>query len=114
VLVTLALFWIASGLIGFWRFEQAVGVLTARSFSADIASICVGVGSVVDCALGVLIAFRRTARLACFGMAVVAGAYLAAAGVFASDLFADPLGPMVKVFPALVLALIAAALLEDR
>lgn len=113
-LITLALFWFASGLIGLWRFKQAVSVLTTRGFSESIAGICVATGSVVDCVLGVLVAFRRSAWLACLGMVGVAGSYLAAAGVFALDLFAGPLGPMVKVFPAIVLALVAAASMEER
>jgi hypothetical protein len=57
---------------------------------------------------------RRTAAFACWGMMAVTGAYLAGATLFRPDLWADPLGTLVKTIPAAVLALVALALLPDR
>jgi hypothetical protein len=41
-------------------------------------------------------------------------AYLAAAAVLAPELWADPVGSMVKTIPAIVLMVTALALLDDR
>jgi uncharacterized protein YbjT (DUF2867 family) len=114
VLATLAVFWVASGLIGLVRFDEARAVLLERGFSRVLASVFVAAGSVIDVALGLAVLWRPSARVACFGMIGVAIGYLAASALFAPDLWLDPLGPMVKVVPSVTLALIAAALLDER
>ena len=45
---------------------------------------------------------------------VVGAAYLLGASLITPHLWADPLGTLVKVPPALVLGLVAAALLDER
>ncbi|WP_415714532.1 SDR family oxidoreductase [Roseibium sp.] len=110
----LALFWLLSGLIGFLSFEDATRVLTDRGTSPAVAAVFVASGAVVDIALGLAVLWRRWTRLACLGMIVVSGCYLLGGTVLAPQLWADPLGPLVKVFPALVLAAMVALLLEER
>jgi DoxX-like family len=44
----------------------------------------------------------------------VATGYLLGASLIAPHLWADPLGPLVKVLPAVVLGLVAASLLDER
>ncbi|MEM8850183.1 MAG: DoxX-like family protein, partial [Pseudomonadota bacterium] len=58
--------------------------------------------------------WRLWARRAALGMVALSGAYLLGSLIFAPDLWADPLGPMVKVIPALVLAALVWLLLEER
>jgi hypothetical protein len=41
-------------------------------------------------------------------------AYLANATLLQPGLWLEPLGPLVKVFPSIVLALVALAILEER
>ncbi len=48
------------------------------------------------------------------GMIVLSACYLFGGLVVAPDLWLDPLGPMVKVVPAIVLAAIVAMMLEAR
>ena len=57
---------------------------------------------------------RRFAAPALIGMIALSLAYLAAATVLAPGLWADPLGPLVKVVPSIVLALVALAILDER
>ena len=114
IIGVLAGFWILSGLIGLWRFEAAREVLTAQGIGEAWANLAVGAGSFVDLALGLAILRRPWARAACFGMIAVSLGYLLGATLFAPGLWADPLGPLVKVVPSMVLALVAAALLEER
>lgn len=110
----LAIFWMLSGIIGLTNQAQAASYLTARGFTAGGALAFVIVGAIADLVLGLLILFRPFARMAATGMIWLSFAYLMGATVFASDLWADPLGPLVKVIPSVGLALIARAMLEER
>lgn len=114
VIATLAGFWIASGVIGLWQREAAIAVLSASAVPEALRAPFVLGGATADIALGALVLVRRRARLACLGMVGLAAAYLTAGTLLTPGLWADPLGPFVKVIPCLVLALVALALLEDR
>ena len=112
--LTLAVFWIASGLIGLVSFSAAQSVLTDRGWSDTSAGLAVAIGAFIDIALGVLILFRRKLRRAALGMIAVSLAYLIGTTLGAPDLWADPLGPLVKVLPGIVLAGFVLAFAEDR
>ncbi|MFK8033513.1 MAG: DoxX-like family protein [Hyphomicrobiales bacterium] len=113
-ITTLCLFWIASGLIGFIRAADAQMVLTERGFSESFAAFFVYGGSIADVALGLFVAFRKWSRLALMGMVALSASYLFGASIFAPDIWLDPLGPLVKVFPTIMLATMCLALLEER
>ncbi len=114
VVGTLSLFWTLSGLIGLAQHGAAEAVLTSRGLRPSLAALAVVGGSGIDLALGLGVLWRPWARAACMGMAVVSLSYLAGATLLAADLWADPLGPLIKVLPALTLALVGAALLDER
>ena len=111
---TLSLFWLLSGLIGLFQAEAAQQVLLDRAVSPGLAAASVYLGAVLDITLGIAVLFRRHARAACLGMIALSLAYLAGGTLVTPDLWADPLGPFVKVLPAMVLAAITTALLDDR
>ncbi|MCV6592758.1 MAG: SDR family oxidoreductase [Silicimonas sp.] len=113
-LLTLSLFWIASGVIGLISFPAAQSVLTSRGWSAETAGLAVIGGAIIDIALGTLVLWRSKLKRALLGMIAVSLAYLVGATLTAPDLWADPLGPLVKVIPGLMLALIALALSDER
>lgn len=110
----LSVFWLVSGMTALFRPSAAMEVLTGRGTSAWIAAPLVLFGAVADIVLGLGILVRRYARAATFGMAALSLAYLAGSLVAAPDLWADPMGPMLKVLPGIVLALIVWAALEER
>ena len=112
--LTLSLFWIMSGVMGALSFDAAQSVLTTRGWSDNNAGLAVIAGSIIDVALGVLILWRSKLRRAALGMVAVSLAYLAGATLAAPDLWLDPLGPLVKVFPAIVLALFVLAFADER
>jgi uncharacterized protein YbjT (DUF2867 family) len=114
VLATLALFWLASGVVGLLRLDAAAALLDAAGFDAWAARAAVVAGAVADIALGLLALHRRSARVALLGMLAVTAAYLAGATLWRPDLWLDPLGPLVKSIPAALLAVTALATLEDR
>lgn len=114
VLAMLALFWIASGLIGLAERNQAAQLLTAAGFDMATAQACVTGGAMIDLALGILVGWRRAAPWALAGMLAVTAGYLVGATLWRPDLWLDPLGPLVKTIPAAVLALVGLALMDER
>lgn len=113
LLLMLSAFWLTSGVIGIAQRDAAAGVLAGR-VDAGLAGWLVDLGSLVDLAIGVGLLFRRwTMRVALASIMVSLG-YLAAATWLTPELWVDPLGPFVKVLPAMALALAVAALMEER
>ena len=110
----LSLFWVLSGVLGLVRFEAAAAVLTGRGVGNWIAGLAVAGGAAVDIALGLAILWRPWARHACLAMVGVSLAYLLAGTALAPDLWADPLGPLLKILPGIGLALTAHVLAGDR
>lgn len=110
----LALFWALSGLIGLWQIGAAADHLVEVGWSRALARISVAFWSFVDLALALSILYRPTARLACLEMIAVSAIYIGSATFFTPALWADPLGPLVKILPAMVLALVTWVFLEER
>ena len=113
-IATLALFWCVSGLFALISPMRAVAVLEGHNVPAWVASITVYGGAFADIGLGLGILWRSATRIAAVGMIVLSACYLFGGLVVAPDLWLDPLGPMVKVVPAIVLAAIVAMMLEAR
>lgn len=114
IIVTLVLFWLASGVIGLLRAPTAALVLQDAGWPGAFSIASVVLWSVVDIAIAGLFAVRRFARAACWLAIVVSLFYLGASTLFVPHLWADPLGPLVKVIPAITLALVARVALETR
>lgn len=114
-LVTLVIFWVASGLIALTvAFAAARQTLLDHGFSFDLAHAITIVSSLLDISVGLLIAFRRTCRIGLIAGILVSLGYMAGAAVITPDLWAEPLGALVKTFPAIVLMLVCLAVLDDR
>ena len=114
ILATLSLFWLLSGLIALVRFDACAQHLLSAGASPATASTLIVATSLADIALGVGVAFRRYAALALKGMLLLSAAYLLSATVLTPELWADPLGPLIKVLPSLALTLVALAILDER
>lgn len=114
VIATLAIFWFVTGLVTLLEPLTAARVLTSRGLSQGAAlALSIG-GAVIDIALGLTALWRPSMPAATRGMIAVTLAYLAGGTLLAPDLWADPLGPLVKAVPVMVLALVALAWTEDR
>ena len=114
VIAILSVFWLLSGAIGWFSFDEAKRILIYRGFSDELARYFVAAGICADVALGFGVLFKRWARTAMFGMIVVSLGYLLAGSLWTPDLWADPLGPFVKVLPSIILAAVGAFMLDDR
>jgi uncharacterized protein YbjT (DUF2867 family) len=115
VFAVLALFWIGTGLISLGPgWESALEYLRSAGASEGFARAATIAGALVDIALGVGLAFRRTARLALFGAFAVSVFYLIAGTFVLPHLWLEPLGPLLKILPIIVLNVVALAMVEDR
>lgn len=109
-----ALFWIATGVISLgpgWSY--GVGYMMAGN-AGWLAAPSVAAGALADIIVGLLIAFRRTTRLGLYLALAISMFYIIAGTAILPALWADPLGPMLKIWPILCLNLMLLAILEDR
>ncbi len=114
IIATLILFWGASGIIGILRAQQAALVLESVGWPHILAVSSVLFWAFVDIAIAIAFTLRRYAKLACWLAVTVSLFYLVASTLFVPQLWIDPLGPLVKVVPGIVLALVARIALETR
>ena len=114
VIATLALFWALSALFGLIRLDAAAAVMTARGWPLWAAQLSVAGWALVDLALAGFLLWRPTAGRAALGMVAVSLAYLLLGSVFTPGLWVDPLGPLLKILPGMMLAAVAVPMLESR
>lgn len=114
IFATLIVFWFLSGVIGFIRMSEAASVLEDVGWPHALAVASVLFWAVVDIVIAVGFAYRPYAKLACWCAIGVSLFYLTASTLFVPHLWLDPLGPMVKILPGIVLALVARVALETR
>ncbi|MGK6316002.1 SDR family oxidoreductase [Neorhizobium sp. DT-125] len=113
VIVTLALFWLLSGAIPLFDLNAAA-MHFPPFLSASAATTLTIVTCLIDMLLGLAVLFRPFARKALAGMIAVSLAYLAGGTLLEPQLWLDPLGPLVKVLPSIVLTLVSLAILDER
>ncbi len=113
VILCLSLFWLLSGLVPLANLEGAashfLSFLPPSAATALTLATCV-----LDIGLGVAVLIKRFSRRAMQGMLLLTAFYLLGATVLEPSLWLDPLGPLVKVLPSIVLTLTALATLEER
>ena len=113
MIVTLAMFWCASGLIPFFDLDRAAAHFLPFMPAAAAGGLTVAT-ALLDMALGLALMWRPLARRALVGQIALAGAYIAGGTLLEPALWLDPLGPLVKVLPAVILSLVALAILDER
>ncbi|MFA3918613.1 SDR family oxidoreductase [Ruegeria hyattellae] len=114
ILTVLCVFWCLSGLIGLLHADAAADVLRQAGWGSSLAVASVLLWSFIDLALGAGLLLRRWAARTCLGQVLVSGAYLLVATFVVPELWADPLGPLIKILPAAMLSVVLYVLLEDR
>ena len=113
--VVLGLFWLATGVIalGPGR-EAALGILNAGGFGDAVRAPLLWATSIMDIALGLTMLIGWRTRLVAVGMIGGTLAYIAAISLSLPELWLDPLGPVLKVFPGMMLAALIAATEDKR
>ncbi|MEQ8824508.1 MAG: SDR family oxidoreductase [Filomicrobium sp.] len=113
LLIGFAAFWIVSGLIGLWQLAAARDVV-AGPLGPSLATTLVVFGGLADILVGVGLLFRRTFVLACQAAIALSVGYMIAASLVVPALWADPLGPLVKILPVIGTAIALLASAEER
>jgi hypothetical protein len=115
VIASLVVFWIASGFVALViSYDAATGILSAHGFApALVAPVTIG-SSLMDMAIGILIAFRRSCAIGLIAGIAVSLGYMLGAAILTPDLWIEPLGALVKTGPAIVLMGVALLTLDNR
>ena len=114
MLFSLVLLWLGSGILGLVRADAAALILTQRGLASELATIFVATGSVVDIAIGIGLMVRRTVQPALLASILMTLFYWGGAAIFAFDLWLDPLAPMLKTVPSMMIAAACYAMLDKR
>lgn len=110
----LFVFWLFSGLIGLFNIEKAAAILFNAGWPEELAKASVIFWSAVDITIALALLVRKFAYAASWAMVAVSVMYLVSSTLFVPELWIDPLGPILKILPGIVLALFARVLLETR
>ena len=109
-----ALFWIATGIISL-TVGYEIGVdLMLQAGAGVLADPSVIAGAVADLIVGVAIALRRTTRHGLYGALGLTLFYVVAGSILTPWLWAEPLGPLLKIWPIMALNLVLLNILEER
>jgi uncharacterized protein YbjT (DUF2867 family) len=109
-----SLFWIATAIISLTVGYQIGVDLMLEGGAGPLAGPSVIAGAVADLAVGLAIAFRPTARWGLWGALGLTVFYFVAGSLLVPRLWAEPLGPLLKIGPIMALNLILLAIRDDR
>jgi uncharacterized protein YbjT (DUF2867 family) len=111
---TFALFWLLTGLISLGPgYERATFYMLAAG-GGPLSEPSVVAGALADIAVAFGIAWRPTTQLALWAALGLSLFYLIGGTILLPALWADPLGPMMKIWPVLALNLLCLAILDER
>ena len=114
-LIVFSLFWIATGLISLGPgWERGKGLMFEGGVGEPLATLAVVGGAFADILIGIGIAWRRTARLGLLAALVISLVYALIGTILVPQLWSDPLGPMLKIWPIIAFNLMLLAVLRDR
>ena len=115
VIASLVVFWTVSGFISLViSYDAAAGILRSHGFPPSFVAPVTILTSLMDMAIGILIAFRRSCAIGLIAGIVVSLGYMTGAAILTPDLWIEPLGALVKTGPAIVLMLVALLTLDNR
>jgi hypothetical protein len=115
IIAIFGLYWIATGIISLsigWH--AGLALLALAGLTRPAAGAIVALGGLADIAIGCAILIRRTARLGLYAALALTIGYAIIATIILPELWADPLGPLLKIFPIVLLNVAALAILQDR
>jgi uncharacterized protein YbjT (DUF2867 family) len=115
VFLILSLFWIVTGVMALGPgWHQGVGLMLEGGVKHELAEATVVAGAAADICIGIGIAFRRTTKPALYAALAISLVYAVIGTVLVPRLWIDPIGPLLKIWPIMVLILVAIAIVEDR
>jgi hypothetical protein len=115
IFVVLSLFWISTAFVSLGPgWDYGVGLMREGGVEGASAAFTVVAGALSDLAIGLAIAYRPTSRYGLYAAIAISFAYAIIGTILVPRLWADPLGPMLKIWPIIVLHFAALAVLEAR
>jgi uncharacterized protein YbjT (DUF2867 family) len=112
--VITSLFWIGTGVVSLGP-GYGIGIaLMEEGRVGPLSGPSVIAGGLADIVIGLGIAYRPTARLALWAAVGISIFYFVAGTILLPRLWLDPIGPMLKIWPLVVLNILCIALLQDR
>jgi uncharacterized protein YbjT (DUF2867 family) len=109
-----ALFWLMTGIVSVTAgYDHAAGLMRMTA-AAPVAELSVWAGAATDIMVAFLILYRRTSKLGLIAALGVSIFYVIAGTLLLPELWADPLGPMMKIWPILAFNLLCLAILDER
>ncbi|MGC1468078.1 MAG: SDR family oxidoreductase [Sphingorhabdus sp.] len=112
-LASLLLLWLGSGVLGLVKADQTAALI-AGQVGESSARLLVFAGSIADIAVGLGLLFRPWLKAALLGSVLLTLGYWAGSALLRPDLWLDPLAPMLKTAPALILSLACLAIADER
>jgi uncharacterized protein YbjT (DUF2867 family) len=111
---TFALFWLMTGIVSLTvGWQHAIDVMRLTP-AAHLAEPAVLGGAAADLLVAFMILFRRTAKAGLIAALGVSLLYVLLGTLLLPELWADSLGPMMKIWPILALNLLCLAILDER
>jgi uncharacterized protein YbjT (DUF2867 family) len=115
VRATLVLLWVASALLGGWYGgAEAAHFVDALHLPPELAVPLQKGSSLLDLAVAALVLFDQRGRRATIAQLSVILGYTAALGIALPTLWFDPLGPLIKNLPILMLVLVHRVIADQR
>jgi uncharacterized protein YbjT (DUF2867 family) len=112
---TFALFWILTGIISLGPgFDHAERLMEMGGAGPVLSPLSVIGGGVIDILVGLAILYRPTTKLALYAAIALSAFYVVAGSLLLPELWADPLGPMMKIWPIFAFNLLCLAILDER
>ena len=115
VFVVLCLFWISTAFVSLGPgWDYGIGLMREGGVEGTYASLTVVAGALADLAIGIAIGLRPTSRYGLYAAIGISFTYAIIGTVLVPRLWADPLGPMLKIWPIIILHFVALGILDDR
>ena len=109
------LFWLASGVISYGPgWDLGMSLVREGGIEGPLASLSIVAGASADILIGLAVLYRPTSRHGLYAALLVSIGYAIIGSILMPRLWREPLGPLLKILPIIVLNLIALAIREDR
>jgi uncharacterized protein YbjT (DUF2867 family) len=109
------LFWLGTGLISFGPgWDIGMNLMREGGVDDPLATVAVLSGASADVLVGLAILYRPTSRYGLYAALLISVVYAIIGSILVPRLWREPLGPMLKIWPIIVLNLVALAIREDR
>src|SRR4051794_10211950 len=115
IFIVLSLFWISTAFVSLgpgWGY--GMGLMGEGGIEGASAALTVIAGALSDLVIGLAIAYRPASRYGLYAAIAISFTYAIIGTILVPRLWADPLGPMLKIWPIIVLHFAALAVLDDR